>query len=183
VGLLGIAFMIILFAALVSYLATSSSKAPEVTAAGLKVLRVNRGYAIIACIGTALIALLLVLMFRRPGKTVAVFPMIIGIALGSLAVCVPVVLATVRLRVEFDRQIIRHHGTWGKVKEIRWAEIRQVKFSKARLELSLFGASTTISLNMHMIGFPVFLEAMKEKLDPEMIRDAVSVIDAQKKKL
>jgi hypothetical protein len=183
VGLLGIAFMIIVLAALVSHLAASSSRAPAVTPAGLTVLRVNRGYAIIAGAGTALVALLLVMMFRRTGKPVAVFPTVVGIVLGCLAVCVPLILATIRLRVEFDREIIRHHGTWGKVKEIRWDQIQQVKFSKARLELSLVSASTRIALNTHMIGFPVFLEMMKSRLEPELTRSAVVVIESMRRKL
>jgi len=178
-----IAFLIIVFAALVSYLAASSRKAPAVTAEGRTVLRMNRGYAILAGVGTALLGLVLVLALRRPGSQLPIVPTVAVIGAGTLALWAHLILATLRLRVEFDRELIRRHGAWGQVSQLRWEEVREVRFNKARLELSLLGASTRISLNKNMIGFPVFLQTMKERLDPALTRQAVMVIESLKGRL
>lgn len=182
--LVGLAFLIILFAALASRLvASASARAPETAQGGRRVLRVNKGYLLMTVVGVALLVLLLVLAPARTGKPLPFFPVGAGVLLGCAAICVPVVLATVRVRVEFDREIIRRLGMWGAVSEIRWDEVRQVGFSKIRLELTLAGASRKIGLNVHMVGFSDFLDVLKQQLDPALWRDALLLLESTRRRL
>jgi hypothetical protein len=184
VALVGLAFLIILFAAFASRLvASASDKAPELIGGGRRVLRVNRGYAVMTGVGIGMIVLLLVLAPARAGKPLKAFPGVVGIVAACVAIGLPVVLATVRVRVEFDREVIRRRDMWGKRTEIRWDEIRQVSFNKMRLELALASASRKIGLNVHMIGFPDFLEVLKDRLDPALWRNPLLLLESTKRRL
>ena len=173
-----LAFLIIVFSALVSFLAASSRRGSTVNAGGMTVLRMNRGYAIVAGAGTALLAAAVLLALKRPGSQLPVVPTTVAIAVGTLAVWAHLLMATVRLRVEFDRERIRRHGAWGKVTEVRWDEVGEVRFSKARMEVSLRGPSARILVRKSMIGFPEFLRMMKDRLDPDLARQAVLTIES-----
>lgn len=178
-----LAFLIIVFSALVSFLAASSRRGSTVNSAGMRVLRMNRGYAIVAGAGTALLAAAVLLALKRPGSQLPVVPTTVAIAVGTLAVWVHLLLSTVRLRVEFDRERLRRHGAWGKVTEMRWDEVREVRFAKVRMEVSLRSASARVTVRKSMIGFPEFVQMMKERLDPDLARQAVLTIESLRGRL
>ncbi len=84
----------------------------------------------------------------------------------------PLVLIEKRVRAVVTEEKVGYTGLVSKYREIRWDQVREVRFSFTS-EIVLSAGETRIKLNVILAGFEGFVEIMKRKLDPSLYSEAL----------
>ncbi|KNY25395.1 hypothetical protein Bccel_0655 [Pseudobacteroides cellulosolvens ATCC 35603 = DSM 2933] len=164
--------------ALMKYLGESTKKHAAVVSEGTIILKMNQAYGVIGYIGIVCSAVIGVIASLGTVKSVQDLIIVIGLVLSFLALSMPLVLISKKMKIEVDEEKIKHFGITGKIKTIYWNEIKTVKFSKTALELSLITDKIKVKLHMHLIGFNDMVNIMKAKIDYSLYRDALIEIES-----
>lgn len=164
---------------LVRYLMSGTEKKAAVKN-GAIVLKNNKIYGIIGSfiliisMATIIISSLNPEGFREDIKTTVL--LVIFLILGST-----LFLLSVNVRILADEEKITHYNILRRKKQIMWKDINRVIFNQRRLELILDAKETRINIHIHMVGFLSFVKFMKSKLEYNLYKDAVSIIDTYKR--
>lgn len=167
---------------LMRYLMTSSKKDIAENEDGVLVFRMNKAYGIVGILGIIIASIFAIIGFLGTVKTMDDFIMVLLLILFFLCISVPLVLVSRNQKIVASDEKIIFYGMTGKCKEILWADITKVKFSKTSLELKLIANSTSIKLHMHLVGFNKFIELMQENLDIMLYKDAINTMQAVQKR-
>lgn len=74
------------------------------------------------------------------------------------------------IRIEVDKRSITKYGVFGRTKEIWWNEITGVKIMIAGKSAIITADKKKLRATSQFIGYNDFLEYVKRKVDPELIR-------------
>ena len=141
------AIVVLLVDALMFLPGRAARKKPLVTAEGALLLRFGNGYRVLGYVSIGpgcLCAFVLILLL--PGLYLVFFAL--------------------RTRVECDEQKVRLHAMNGRVREVEWHEVGEVKHDQKSMWLSLIGPNGRARVHAQMVGFN------SKKLDSRPYRDA-----------
>ncbi|MDQ2086177.1 hypothetical protein RBH29_07000 [Herbivorax sp. ANBcel31] len=105
----------------------------------------------------------------------------IGFSMFLLVMGIFLFLLSINVQVFADEDKITHYNIIRQEKEIMWEEIRRVTFNKGTQELIIEDANTKIKMHIHIVGFFSFIELMKSKIDHNLYKGAIGIIDTYKK--
>jgi len=160
------ALTIIVVSILMAYLFKASKGKPKIDAEGNFILKLPKLYAIIGLIAIAIAVALLtysVFVTNEEDKTI-----IFSLGFSSLLLGLPLFLVGSISHIKLTELAIIQTKMFGKTKEIKWDEIKEVKFGKVSSELKIKSADNTIKANMHLIGFDSLVNLLVEKSGKSM---------------
>ena len=179
-GYVRIGLLLAVIALLLARYLMSGIEKKAVVKNGVTVLKINNIYGFIgAFIFLISIAIIIISSLVNEGfsediKTIAV--LVIFLILGGT-----LFLFSVNIRVLVDEEKIVHYNILRRKKEIMWKDVRRVILNQRNLELILDAEESQIKIHNHMVGFLSFIKLMKTKLDYDIYKDAVSIIDSYKR--
>lgn len=166
---------------LVRYLMSGTEKKAAVKD-GAIVLKMNKIYGV-AGFFIVLVSMAIIIIsglktgeFSEEIKTIAL-PVIFLILGGILF------LLSVNVCIMADEEKITYYNILRRKKQIMWKDIKRVIFNQKTLELILYTSETEIKIHIYLVGFLSFVKLMKSKLNYEIYKDAVSIIDTYKRQL
>lgn len=165
--------IIIVVSLLMVYLSKTSKKQPVLNKDGTMILKLDNVYGLVGYTGVIISGVIPITDLLGIVESQEDVLQIIGISVLSLILSIPLILLARNYKVEVTEDIIRYYSITGKTREIMWIDINKVKFGKISLELSLYTDYYKIKLHAHLIGFPSFIEIMKQKLKPSLYEDAL----------
>ena len=113
---------------------------------------------------------------RFSGETNTTIAFLIFLILGGI-----LFLFSVNVGIFADEEKITYYNLLRRKKEIMWKDVKRVIFNQRSLELILDAREMQIKIHIHMVGFFSFVKLMKTKLDYDIYKDAVSIIDSYKR--
>lgn len=169
---LGIIVTVIMVQLLVRYLASTSNKNPFIDKERVMVLTHSKIYEIIGYIGVGVAAIIGVIASLGTVKSVTDLIIVIFLVLFFLALSASLILMTKKTKIEIGNDKVRYFNTFGKMTEITWIDIREIRFTKS-MNLILLSDKAKIKINAFVVGFPSFIDLLKTKVDYEIYKDAL----------
>jgi hypothetical protein len=166
------AIVVLLVGALLFLLGRAARKKPPVTAEGALLLRFGSGYMVLGYVSIGMGCLCAFAFAINRHKSLQMFLIWAGIMLLLLLPGLYLVFFAIRTRVECDEQKVRLYAMNGKLSEVAWHEVGEVKYDKKSMWLSLIGPNSRAKVHVQMVGFNSFIELMKKKLDSRLYKDA-----------
>jgi hypothetical protein len=136
----------------------------------------NKAYGIVGYIGLFAAGLCGVIACSLKANSIQNLLFVLGLLLLFSLLSLLLMLVSRNVRYIVSDEGIKYYNLTGKSKEIKWSEIKGVRFGKVSLELSIFSESQKIKLHMHLAGFYSFIDIMKEKIKPELYEESVSIL-------
>ncbi|MFL0267812.1 hypothetical protein [Candidatus Clostridium radicumherbarum] len=174
--------IIIVVSLFMSYLMSSSKKEIAANEEGFLVFKMNKAYGIVGTLGIIAIFIVGIIASLGTVKTISGALVVLLISILLLLLCLPLLLVSRNQKIMVSDEKILFYSMTGKLKEILWTDINEVKFNKVSLELKLITNSTSIKLHMHLVGFNRFLELMEMNLSSEIYRNAMITLQSVQKR-
>jgi len=143
---------------------------PDTREEGTIVLRMGNLYKIIGYSGIGASVILAFLSGKSGDGLISIAFIILFFAILGI----PLILLS-NVKIEIDDDKIKYYGMTGKIEVIRWEEITKVKFSFT--SFVIMTDSTRVKFDVRIVGFRLFIEAMKEKVDYEVYRNVIPVLE------
>lgn len=110
-------------------------------------------------------------MFDRP-ETPPAQLVASGIAAVFAALFLWLNMAAFRSTVYYDEERVRFIGAFGRVRELRWADVREVTYSSTAMQIYFKGAGTSVPAHLHFSGIAGLLVRARAKLGGRTVDEA-----------
>jgi hypothetical protein len=176
-NLLGIVLTVVTVTLLMKYLVNSSKKEPIIDESGKMILRINKAFAVIGYI--VVLAAIFIIIIACLGTVKSQSDLLIVICLTAFFALLGIILILYshNFKVEVNEEKIIGFGMFGKSKEIKWNDIKKLKFNKTSMELIVISDTAKIKIYPHLIGFPNLVNLIKQKLDASMYQEVLQQIE------
>lgn len=149
---------------------------------GVILLKMNKIYGVIGSIiivGSLAIMIISTLGIEGFNKEIGIT---IGFSIFFFVMGTVLLLFSTNVQILADEEKVIHYNILRRKKQIMWKDIRRIIFDKRSLELILDDGELRIKIHIHTVGFFSFVKLMKSKLDYNIYKEAVSIIDTYKKR-
>lgn len=166
----------------------SKTSPAKVDFEGRKIMRPSNGYKIIAWFGfwfITVVELLFASTYFLEISWVAkpeLYDIIVGVIVSMVfySISIWLILYEKKTQIIFDDTKIIFQGIFGKPKEISWADIVKVTFSKPALQFYIETKDKKIPVHKHMSGFGEFKDMLKNNVNPALTERAFVDLDQVK---
>lgn len=140
----------------------ASKKKPKIDKEGNFILKLPKLYSILGLFTIAIGVALFIydIFFANAEDKMTIF--IIGLSL--ILIGLPLFAKGSISHIKLTNSAIIETTMFGKTKEIKWEEIKDVSFGKVSLELKIKSSDKSIKAHMHLIGFENLVLLLEEKV-------------------
>lgn len=166
---------------LMKFLMTGTEK-KAIIKDGAIILKTNKIYGIIGF--SSILISLIIIMISTLGSELAGGGIETNVIFATFLFMMGAILYlwSVNVRIIAGAEKITYYNILRKQKQIIWKDIRRVIFEKRSLELILETKEERIKIHLHIVGFFSFIKLMKSKIDYNLYKDAISIIDTYKRR-
>ncbi len=147
-----------------AFLTKATGKSVDIDQSGQFNLRMNKLYGIMGIIGLVfgLIFLIFIPLTAEPNES-GIWMVVILMLLIFWGTGIPCLMYYQNHRVSFDDNSIVATSVYGKIREIKWTDIEDIKFKAMSGLLVLTTKDEKVKVHQHLIGLSKFIEFVEKK--------------------